>query len=108
MTLITYDEMKAALERAVAERGEGYVYPGNGGGGCSYYKPDGSPDCLIGLAVSYIRPDVRLQWGTYAEEALFDIADSRAVRLAHIAQHQQDTRAPWGHALKIAVGGTTP
>ena len=61
--MTTYAEMKAALERAVEERGADFVYPEEWRETrmCRYRLPDGRPGCIVGLAMSYLMPDVVLQ-----------------------------------------------
>lgn len=102
-SLITYDEMKAALERAVAERGEGYVYEAPDPGlGCVYRDAEDKPSCIVGLAMSYLRPDLRLRERT-ALEVLEGIAEPRAIVLAHAVQVAQDAQYTWGAALAYGL-----
>lgn len=99
--LITFDEMKAALERAVAERGENYVYT-RPGQTCLYRHEGDVPGCLVGLAMSYLRPDVRLE----EEEAFFALrghAEENAISLANWAQSYQDGGLSWGRSLAKAL-----
>ena len=65
---ITRENFTAAMRAAVAERGEDWVYPERvselaapgwrpkRGHECVYVLPDGSPACLIGLALYKIDP----------------------------------------------------
>lgn len=109
--LISYDEMKAALECAVAERGEGFVYPeewkrkelGDIGSSCQYRLEDGTPGCIVGMAMSYLRPDVVLPEFTGSERALDGLVDDLADHLAAEAQRHQDMGATWGEALERAI-----
>lgn len=105
--LITYDEMKAALERAVAERGEGFVYEAPDPRlGCVYYDADFKPSCIVGLAMSYLRPHRRLQEGP-AAVSLSGLADDKARCLADFVQQFQDGGEPWGLALSQGLNEVT-
>lgn len=100
--MITYAEMKAALVRAVSERGYDFVYPEEWKGeeeGCLYRLPDGSPACIIGLAMSYLKPDAVLEEGRPARFSLRNYCEPRAIDLAVQVQWRQDTRHSWGVAL---------
>lgn len=104
--MITYAEMKAALVRAVSERGYDFVYPEEWKGeeeGCLYRLPDGSPACIIGLAMSYLKPDAVLKEGRPARFSLRNYCEPRAIDLAMQVQCRQDTRRSWGAALKEAL-----
>jgi len=107
--LITLEEMRGAIKRAVEERGEGFVYehkpwpdsPNNIG--CHYNHPvTGEPDCLIGLAYSYLRPNHRLPSQGSAPYVLQCEATASACGYAQIAQIKQDDGETWGEALAAA------
>lgn len=109
----TIDEFTAAMEAAVEERGPDFVYPDEEPwmdtyGQCQYSLPDGTPACIIGLALSKLDPDAvpghgavygastllkgRVQGDTEGETNLF-------LSAADNAQDKQDSRETWGQAL---------
>ena len=115
---ITRENFTAAMRAAVAERGEDWVYPAKGselaGQGwrseeydaCVYVLPDGSPACLIGLALYKIDP--ALVEGLEGENASafrllhrLGVEDGGMCRAARKAQRTQDGGGTWGNALKI-------
>ena len=115
---ITRENFTAAMRAAVAERGEDWVYPAEGGelaeqgwrseegGACVYVLPDGSPACLIGLALYKIDP--ALVEGLEGEDVTalrllqrLGVDDGRLYMAAHVAQEAQDLGDTWGNALKI-------
>lgn len=103
--LITLEEMRGAIKRAVEERGEGFVYEKKLGYEtiCHYNHPvTGEPDCLIGLAWSYLRPTDRLEAVGPACEVLLGKATSNACTYAQEAQWVQDEEGTWGEALAAA------
>lgn len=107
--LITLEQMRNAIKRAVEERGADYVYekkphPENEVClACHYNHPEtGEPDCLIGLAFSYLRPETRLPIYGSAYMVLKDIAHEDARLYASSAQRYQDDGYTWGEALAIA------
>lgn len=108
--LITLDEIRAAIKRAVEERGEDYVYPEEEkkenpirhSMECQYRKADGTPSCLIGLAVYYINPDIVLPEFRGAWVALQEFADRDAIDYAQAAQTVQDEGGTWGKAYHRA------
>jgi len=112
---ITRENFTAAMRAAVAERGEDWAYPAEGSelaeqgwrseeGTCVYVLPDGSPACLIGLALYKIDPGLL----TYVEPQSGNasrvmgragVQDGMLLLAADMAQHRQDAGAPWGEAL---------
>ena len=112
---ITRENFTAAMRAAVAERGEDFVYPAEGSelteqgwrserGTCVYVLPDGSPACLIGLALYKIDPGLL----TYVESQFENasrvmgragVQDGMLLLAADRAQGEQDDGAPWGDAL---------
>lgn len=105
--LITLDEMRDAIKRAVAERGKSYVYPGASsdsekGVECRYRFEDGTPGCIVGLAVSYVDPKLTLPERKNAEYALEGVAEFTAITYALKAQDAQDIGRTWGDALSVA------
>jgi hypothetical protein len=112
--LITYDEMKAALEGCVAERGADFVYPeewkresetpyGFKKKVCQYVNEDGTPGCIIGMAVMKNWPHIELREATGADEILDLYADSKASALAMECQLYQDDGHSWGESLSMAI-----
>ena len=106
----TDEDFIAAMRKAVAERGEDFVYPdewrkaSEDGESCMYVH-EGKPACLIGLAV-YIAtgelvPDA--YEGAMADEVIGDrmpgVSD-RARKAAFEAQATQDDGFTWGEALR--------
>ena len=114
---ITRENFTAAMRAAVAERGEDWVYPADGSelaeqgwrsedGTCVYVLPDGSPACLIGLALYKIDP--ALVEGLEGENAValrllhrLGVEDVGLYGAAWDAQWVQDLGETWGNALKI-------
>lgn len=107
----TFEENKAfvsALVEAVKERGEGYVYKYRQ---CVYYL-DGSPACLIGVALDRVGHDeqeiIGLQPLTAVEaNAASAVSVMKNLGYAEIicvaaseAQDIQDDRGTWGQALE--------
>lgn len=112
------EAIQGLLERAVAERGEDFIYPDQSdadspwrlhaeAGVCRYARADtGEPACIVGLVLSYI--------------GLFDVAKANegkgiyqfgvelpitagGLRMLQRAQGTQDSGASWGVALKRAL-----
>lgn len=108
--LITLEEMRGAVRRAVEERGRDFVYPWEwmehpplcDTPCCVYRRKDGTPSCIVGLAVSYLRPDVVLEEFVLANAALIGLADDSASKYAEVAQSEQDVGVSWGEALDAA------
>jgi hypothetical protein len=131
MRTITYEEMDAALAKAVAERGEDYVYEGT----CIYVSEQDEPQCgvgcaLVGLGLLEQVKNAVLTWqaeriaagalvtgpsveafdqpsatGLFEKFQLFDepvILDPFAAILAENFQRRQDVRDTWGDALAEA------
>lgn len=114
---ITRENFTAAMRAAVAERGEDWVYPAEGSelaeqgwrseeGTCVYVLPDGSPACLIGLALYKIDP--ALVEGLEGVNAValrllqhLGVEDVGLYGAAWDAQWAQDLGETWGNALKI-------
>ncbi len=103
------------MEAAVAERGEHYLYPQREGGpdgvsyldywsygACVYSTPDGTPACIVGLAIAKSGIGEVPNYG-FASEASgvlinMDISDVVS-RAADRAQLRQDDGSEWGVAL---------
>jgi hypothetical protein len=112
--MITVEQAREGLRKALEEKGEDYVYPhALTGENCVYAEPDGSPSCLVGHAIYYI--DREAFNALAAEEAehwdeemdglpitsvrSIDI-DKSALRALAEAQDIQDTKGTWGAAFK--------
>lgn len=113
-TTYTDEQFIAAIRKAVEIRGEDYVYPskeehpeyyiGIGASpSCRYQLDDGTPACIVGLALHQIDPGLVPEPGstTLAGGVLRQIGFSRKVsEAATTAQLMQDDDASWGSALE--------
>lgn len=98
----------AGIRAAVAERGADYVYPDEWrgtGGGCFYYNEDGTPSCLVGLAIDKAGLTDHV-WNKRAKVGAHDLLesmipgiDTRLGVAVEAAQGLQDDGATWGEAL---------
>jgi hypothetical protein len=111
MITLTYDEAVALLLRAVAEKGEDYVYPDSEReGGESYnmcqYAYDGRPSCIVGYVLAASGYDI----STLSNKGIDSLIDSGKVKvedeetesLLFRTQNMQDRRTPWGAAVREA------
>ena len=112
---ITRENFTAAMRAAVAERGADWVYPAQGselaeqgwrseGGTCVYALPDGSPACLIGLALYKIDPGLLTHVEFQYDDASrvmgrAGVRDEMLLLAAGGAQTRQDVGVSWGDAL---------
>lgn len=123
---ITPEEFTAAMIAAVQERGAHYTYPAPSSvattnhqsfpvygtkidayhgpmGECKYSTPDGTPACIIGLALHKIDPDLVPSYSNSgparAVLAGFGLGDE-VQAAADAAQRTQDTGGSWGMALR--------
>jgi len=110
--MIDVKETIALLERAVAERGEDYIYPvgkdspwRDDFGQCLYRNSlTGEPACIVGLVASYVDPNVHLNEfdsvnalsQTWMRKNLTD----DAIYALRVAQTEQDAGFTWGDALR--------
>lgn len=113
---ITRENFTAAMRAAVAERGEDFVYPAEGSelakqgwrsgeGTCVYVLPDGTPACLIGLALYKIDPGLLTHVEFQPDSASrvmirAGVQDEMLLLAAAMAQDEQDEGASWGESLK--------
>lgn len=116
-THLTYDTVLNALEKAVADRGAGYVYlPRVHGTGTSclyWHKDEEAPGCLVGTALHHLglSGEVLDDFGPVNFNSLLKYphfqnhltVDPDAARLLATVQIYQDRQVPWGRALKQAV-----
>lgn len=111
---ITAEQFTAAMEAAVADKGEEYVYPFESPqrGGC-FYRDGDTPLCIVGDALSRIlTPD---QFRGLVPDRHNDAAgptalglltrkyfnvDYRVISAAQSAQGAQDDGLTWGEALR--------
>lgn len=106
----TREEFTAALERAVALKGEDYVYERPEDGFCKYMY-DGQPSCLIGHALLDLGVEYSAQWEGKHARAIghgvdhqdyvptFNWPDDSTAHAAIRAQGRQDDGETWGVAL---------
>lgn len=118
MTIPTDSDFIEAMEKAVALRGEDYIYPKNlpgwqdCTGSCVYSLKDGTPACIVGVALSLIDPDLVPAYGwndnfsSSAVEVLEELNASgktdfseAVMNAAMWAQQDQDRGLPWGESL---------
>ncbi len=111
---ITLESLTAALEAAVEEMGEDYVYIPSGDT-CSYAHPvdDGlKPDCMFGNALSRLGVSLDVLHGYDAGVVNQDassvddvlgflgVEDDSLKERAFSAQSSQDNGNPWGEVLQ--------
>jgi hypothetical protein len=103
---ITFDEAVELLDRAVAEKGEDYIYPGSLGNGACWYTRDGRPDCIVGHVLFWkgVTPEQleRLE-GTsaFGLDGWLEL-DEKTSQLLWKTQQRQDSGVPWGRAVAEA------
>lgn len=103
--MFTREQFTEAMEKAVAERGEDFVYPDewqNAYGFCQYYIEGIGAACLIGKALENLGFDVRSLENNGAItilEEVFKITDRGLIVAAQRAQTMQDWGQSWGDAL---------
>lgn len=72
--MTTTEDVTAALEKAIAAKGEGYVYEPIGAT-CRYTTEEKSPSCIVGWVVAEVNPPLF--------DALFDFEQTGNVIAAH-------------------------
>lgn len=119
--LFDVPEVLVALEAAVAERGADYVYDygSTPSGNCVYVGSDGTPSCIVGVALSKLGVSVetlkaegqtgaaggRTPFNAIAIGSRSDLAallTPAAVNVLAAAQFRQDSGESWGEALNAA------
>ena len=108
--LITAEEMLAALEWAVEQKGADYVYPdelkepdADGMPECRYRRSTtGEPCCIVGVAVDHLRPGFSFREHSPAIVTLSGVADRDAREIALTAQNAQDDGCTWREAVAFA------
>lgn len=119
LVTLDYSEAFKLAQRAVADKGEDYVYD-TYCGHCVNFEETGAPSCIVGHILSYKgmtlaalrsfqeqRAEVELNYNT---SGIYTLADVGAVKLTRKAyeflrrlQTKQDIGAPWGIALRLAA-----
>jgi len=132
MKTMTYGEVLAILNDAVAERGPDWVYPDMNdcdacndqelcdwhcAEGCRYFTYDNQPCCIVGYVIDKVVDTSQLDTTIFEGEratAVLDklemweelSLDERTRELLQVAQERQDNNISWGEAVAIAVGQT--
>lgn len=130
MKTLTLKKARALLRKAVAKKGEDYVYPkghfGNFAPPCVYaywtIESEVAPSCLVGHALIDFMPELaydivfsenRATEGSYAQGSIRGIAPQmradgvlkitpKALAYLARAQFRQDERYTWGESLEAA------
>ena len=128
MKRLSYGEVLAILNQAVAERGADWIYPEQGecetcaneepcdwhcSEGCRYFTYDKQPCCLVGYVIDKAIDTSKLEteWieGKFAGSALKTLEDweelsldERTKELLVRAQSYQDSYKTWGEAVSLA------
>lgn len=112
---ITRESFTAAMEAAVAERGEDFIYPAEWkapfnkdkpeqGTRCLYYVPEVGAACIIGLTLEKLGVDVAAiapnKNADYLLGEELGVKDNGLIWAAISAQRFQDQGSTWGHALE--------
>lgn len=114
---ISYEQARDLLELAVEERGADHIYkrrrnPGGQLAQCTYYGPDGTPDCIVGWVLNRLglRYDYCQSYNGSGVEHLISHmeikCDLKTACLLTAAQIYQDDGFTWGDALANAVEQT--
>jgi hypothetical protein len=130
MKHMTYGEVLAILNQAVAERGADWVYPDHVdcvtcrdqepcdwhcSEGCRYFTYDKQPCCIVGYfidkAIDTSQLDVTTFEGEHASNTLATLErweelslDERTMELLILAQAHQDSYKTWGDSVSLAAG----
>lgn len=109
----TNAQINAALKKALADRGEDYVYPESEKhkGGCMYATEDGAPSCIVGYVLHVLDPEKFAEVATWERkkgtgdtavddawrdlDLDFQLDQVEALRMAQVKQDRGDT---WGTA----------
>lgn len=133
MKTMTYGEVLAILNDAVAERGPDWVYPNQAdcptcqlglescdwhcAEGCRYFTPEKQPCCIVGYFIDKAIDTSQLDTGDLEGERAIEVLkklemweelalDERTWDLLQLAQEKQDNDTPWGKAVTIAAEAT--
>lgn len=101
------------LEKAVAERGEEYVYqpvwfPGRSELSCVYVDQDEQPSCIVGMALTLhgIPAETLARVNDFAADCLpTEWVTTEAAYILRHAQRLQDRGLAWGAAVRNARSG---
>lgn len=124
---ISYNDLVLYMEKAIADRGEGWVYPigtaveaGVAGAfpgmqpmtegvPCQYTLPNGQPACavgeilhLAGIDIEHEEDENKMSVDVLAMNYVFD-TDEKGARYLSELQTQQDRGQPWGEAHRVAM-----
>jgi hypothetical protein len=109
---ITFDEAVELLDRAVAEKGEDYIYPRSAGEAECLYVEDGQPSCIVGhvlfwkgLTLERIESIEGMSAFALNDYDWLDL-DEKAEALLWKTQSRQDSGVPWGRAVAEAKAET--
>lgn len=112
---VTFEGAVLAMKKAVADKGEDYVYPRQPdlycGNMCVYYNQDASPSCLVGhvLAEAGGRPfsytDVTNKTAVVnlVASGVVSVDRVETIDLLQEAQCLQDSSVAWGPAVAKAT-----
>lgn len=112
MQELTYDKTVELLDRAIAEKGEDYVYlpvtmirDDDPETLCLYFNEDDTPGCIIGHVMHYlgVTPTRGIE-GVSGSVALKDLGikvDEPTAVLINNTQSKQDQGTPWGDAVSF-------
>lgn len=117
MERIDVAEALALLERAVAEKGEDYIYP-NGGRGDDFHSENGAcvyqtrytkqPACIVGHALYYkdllqyvVDADYNEGTGPHTLAYALGVFTTAAADFLNEVQSAQDAGKTWGAALRL-------
>jgi hypothetical protein len=132
MKRMTYDEVLAILNEAVAERGADWVYPDqvdcpvcidqepcdwHCSEGCRYFTFDKQPCCIVGYFIDKVidtsHLDLSVIEGQFAGSALKTLEDWEELSLSDLTkellvnvQANQDSYKTWGDSVNLATGMT--
>lgn len=114
MISITATSVNEGLDALLKQEGEGFIYEKNNGA-CTYIR-EGEGDCIVGRYLvsvgvpveRLIEADQRLA-GLRAPTLLHELSEegvityeARALDLLDVVQDYQDSRVPWGVAVRRA------
>jgi hypothetical protein len=123
---LTYEDAVLGLKKALAVKGEDYVYERPTFkltnditiNACAYFTPEGRPSCIVGhvladlghtiddLDAPKMSPDGTFNTGATASMAMDYLGyelDEKTRSLLSIAQDYQDSGGTWGHAVETAI-----
>lgn len=107
--MFTVEDVENALDAAVKEMGDGYVYErvetDNGCLACLYQNPDGTPSCIVGhvaykLGISLDRFTENRTFTQQSDE-LLDMFPPVTQMALNEAQNKQDEGETWGVARDV-------